>query len=414
MSDAPDIKHGAWNPALVEKLHKLAFSSGPTSPAALQPGLAALIDEHGPGVHAELLALLCNLRFPRNEATDHWTGIVAHAATMGNKLGETVSLPVAVVAYFVEVNQKLENPVLIELKLFEQTRASVYRDELTGLYNYRYFREFVDREIHRGERYNPPLSLAMIDIDDFKQYNDQHGHEAGNETLAAIAHLLTGSLRKVDVAARYGGEEFALILPSTTKEAAYRVCDRARATIESHAFAVSRNETASMTVSIGIATFPGDARVAGELIRRADSAMYVAKAQGKNCVRLYGQDRRSYRRIPASLRGKFCVLAAEYHALTTVNLSEGGLRFRVDRQIPIGMLVDIFLTLPDTEREASFSGRVVRLEAVGEEFEVCVKIMDISGHDHSLLAATITNLHGDDDASGTDSSDATGTHPVPS
>ena len=93
-----------------------------------------------------------------------------------------------------------------------------------------------------------------------------------------------------------------------------------------------------------------DAHTAGELVRKADGSMYAAKSQGKNCVRLYGEDRRSYRRIGAHLEGKFCVLAAEYHPLTTINVSQGGLRFLVDRQIPAGTLMDVVL-MPAGEPE---------------------------------------------------------------
>ncbi|MFQ5720114.1 MAG: diguanylate cyclase [Acidobacteriota bacterium] len=405
MSHDVGAARSTWNPELVEQLHRLVFAGAPGDPARLAPDLSALQERFGPATHSELLALLCNLRFAPDEAAGHWDGIVALAASMRARLGEPVSLPVAVVSYFVEVNRQIEHPVLVELKVLEKTRASVYRDELTGLYNYRYFQEFLQREVRRGERFHPPLSLAMVDIDDFKQFNDQHGHEAGNTALATIATVLDDCLRKVDVAARYGGEEFALVLPSTTKESAYRVCERARDAIDSRAFRVGEEETADLTVSIGVATFPADARAAGELVRRADSAMYAAKARGKNCVRLYGQDRRSYRRIPATLRGKFCVLAAEYHALTTVNLSEGGLRFRVDRQIPAGTLLDIVLVLPGSGREVSFSGRVVRVTMLGEQFEAAVKIVDISGGDHAVLSGAIDEISDERPAS-PDSRDA--------
>ena len=308
--------------------------------------------EYGDSVYSELIYLLSHLRFEAAEARQYWGEIVAHRDSMEKRLGKPLDLRVALVSYFVEVNRKLKNPKIIELKLFEQTQASVYRDELTGLSNFRFFRECLAREIQRGERDNSPLSLVMVDIDNFKAYNDQNGHEAGNQALVSIARLLSDSLRKIDVTARYGGEEFALILPSTSKTGAGQVAERARERIEKHAFPGEETQPAGrLTVSMGVATCPADAREAGSLVRCADGALYVAKSHGRNQIQLYGENRRSYRRISAALNGKFCLLAAEYHPLSTVNVSEGGILFLVDRKLALGTLIDISLMLPDSGRE---------------------------------------------------------------
>ncbi|MFQ5768044.1 MAG: GGDEF domain-containing protein, partial [Acidobacteriota bacterium] len=240
------------DPDLVEALHSLLLSGGRNG-EELQAGLSRLERRHGNAVYTELLFLLSQVRFAPNEARHHWDCIVSHRARMQERMGKPVDLLVALVSYFVEVQQELKTPVLVELKLLRETRASAYRDELTGLCNYRYFREYLEREILRGERYRPLLSLLMIDIDEFKKYNDRYGHEAGNSALKDIARLLSGSLRNVDVAARYGGEEFALILPSTSKGSAFRVAERARKRIESAAFQVPHSDrTGRLTISIGV------------------------------------------------------------------------------------------------------------------------------------------------------------------
>jgi diguanylate cyclase (GGDEF)-like protein len=147
-----------------------------------------------------------------------------------------VDVRVALVSYFLDVVPKLRNPKVIELHLLEQTQASTYRDELTGLCNFRLFKEHLDREIYRGGRFGTALSLLMIDVDEFKTYNDHNGHEAGNEALATIASLIAKGLRKVDVAARFGGEDFTLILPSTGESDALKVAERARLAIENEVF----------------------------------------------------------------------------------------------------------------------------------------------------------------------------------
>jgi diguanylate cyclase (GGDEF)-like protein len=320
---------------------------------------------------------------------------------MHQRLGSPVDLRVALSSYFLEVDAKLENPKVIELRLFEQTQASAYRDELTGLCNFRLFKEHLDREIQQGDRYHSPLSLVMVDVDNFKTYNDHNGHEAGNATLATIAQLLSSTLRKVDVAARYGGEEFALILPSTGKDDARKVAERARTLIESHAFSFQQYQPGgNLTVSIGIAAFPGDAQDSAELVRCADRALYAAKSRGKNQVLLHGDDRRSYRRIEAALDGECCVLSAECHSLKTVNISEGGLLFHIDRHLPIGAPINISLTLPGQGRELETSGRVVRVEDRGDgRFEAAIRIVEVSAEDQHALAQYIQQLSEEADPS---------------
>jgi diguanylate cyclase (GGDEF)-like protein len=307
---------------------------------------------------------------------------------MRRRLRKAVDLRVALVSYFVEVNRQLKNPKIIELKLFEQAQASIYRDELTGLYNFRYFREYLAREIQRGERYNPPLSLVMIDLDNFKNYNDRNGHESGNRALSMIANLLNQAIRKTDVSARYGGEEFVLVLPSTSKTSAHQVAARACERIEKHPFPHEEKQPGGiLTVSMGIATYPADARSADDLVRCADNAMYCAKERGKNQIFLFGENRRSYRRIDAALDGRYCVVAAEYYPLTTVNLGDGGILFIVDQKLAIGSLIDINLTIPESGRPISTSGRVIRVEEKRDgRFEAAIRIIEIGGEDQMRLS----------------------------
>jgi diguanylate cyclase (GGDEF)-like protein len=301
---------------------------------------------------------------------------------------------VALVSYFVEVERKLEHPKVIELRLFEQTQASAYRDELTGLCNFRLFREHLAHELELAERYGSPLSLVMADIDDFKNYNDLNGHEAGNEVLKGVAEIFVASLRRSDIPARYGGEEFVLVLPETTKTNAQLVADRARCSIEAHPFPNREAQPGgALTVSMGISTYPADGSDSGELVRHADQAMYAAKARGKNRVYLYGEDRRSFSRIKAELDGRFCVLQPDFHSLTTVNISEQGLLFVVDQQLPLGKPIDVLLNLPESDREIVCTGRVVRVEELsGSRYQAAIRIVDIDTRDRDLLAGFIGTI----------------------
>ncbi|WDT75022.1 MAG: diguanylate cyclase [Candidatus Manganitrophus sp.] len=173
-------------------------------------------------------------------------------------------------------------------ELYEKTeelkRISI-TDALTGLLNRRYFQERLTEEIERSRRHRIPVSLIIVDIDNFKGFNDTFGHLGGDEILILLGQALRNYIRAIDVAARYGGEEFTIILPQTNKEDARIIAERLCREIE-------RNETlqkkysdlARLTVSVGLATFPDDAETFEELIRNADRALYQAKLQGKNRV----------------------------------------------------------------------------------------------------------------------------------
>jgi diguanylate cyclase (GGDEF)-like protein len=367
---------------LYDILHRLEIDA-PQFELHLQQLRSTYHDE----VYAELIHLLSHLRFEPREAKLHWQSILDHQRSMQQRLGTPLDLRVALISYFLDVNRKLKNPKIIELMLFEETRASAYRDELTGLYNYKFFKEFLGREVLQCRRSGEPTSLIMVDIDNFKAYNDRNGHPQGNEALAAIARLLTESLRRVDVVARYGGEEFALILPETPKHGARVVAERARMSIERH-FATDETlrPRGMLTVSMGIAACPVDRESVDGLIQRADLAMYAAKKAGKNRVCLHGESQRSYERIATRLEGSCRRLSSKDHYLETVNISAGGMLFRTDQLFPVGALVEIKLTHPDSERCVVATARVTHIDKRDEDsFCVGARIVDISPAERLVL-----------------------------
>ncbi|HKP10611.1 MAG TPA: GGDEF domain-containing protein, partial [Blastocatellia bacterium] len=155
-------------------------------------------------------------------------------------------------------------------------------DSLTGLFNYRYFHERLDREIKAADRNNASLSLILLDLDHLKRINDTHGHRAGDAALRHVASILQATVRDIDVCARYGGEEFVIILPQCERDAAFQVAERVREAIALK----SAPRVGAVTASIGLATYPAPARTKEELIEMADRAMYLAKDAGRNRVRM--------------------------------------------------------------------------------------------------------------------------------
>jgi len=178
---------------------------------------------------------------------------------------------------------KKQNEDLEHINQFLRDQAS--RDGLTGLYNHRYFQEAFQNEIARSDRHNHPCSLIFMDVDFFKQYNDTHGHMAGDRLLHTLGKILTERLRSCAVVARYGGEEFVMLLPETPKEGALVVAEKLRRRIEDHPFAGRDTQPdGKVTVSLGVVTFPQDGSTRGTLMQRADQALYRAKQDGRNRV----------------------------------------------------------------------------------------------------------------------------------
>jgi len=161
-------------------------------------------------------------------------------------------------------------------------------DGLTEIFNHKYFQQHLEKDLERSKRYHEEISLIMIDIDFFKKCNDTFGHQEGNKILKTITSILKKSIREVDLLARYGGEEFGIILPCTPKSGACEIAERMREIVENTVF-VLNGQQVHITISVGIATFPEDATLQFDLIRKSDMALYHAKKTGRNRVVAYDE-----------------------------------------------------------------------------------------------------------------------------
>ena len=167
------------------------------------------------------------------------------------------------------------------VRLFQKTRELSITDEVTPLFNFRFFHQILERELKLVDRYRSVLSLIFLDLDNFKPVNDQYGHLRGSRTLREVGFLLRSAVRETDYPARYGGDEFVVILPQTDGPAALALGEKLREQIREHTFLQEEGINARLGASIGVATYPSDAQSKESLIRLADERMYQDKDERK-------------------------------------------------------------------------------------------------------------------------------------
>jgi diguanylate cyclase (GGDEF)-like protein len=167
-------------------------------------------------------------------------------------------------------------------------------DALTGAHNRRSLFARLDQELERSRRFEHPMAVALVDVDRFREYNEALGHAAGDAVLRAVARVLGGAVRRVDLVARYGGEEFAVVLARADRAAAHVAAEKLRATVEEAALPHPVSESRRVTISVGFAVFPEDGRDLGALVDAADAALFAAKRAGRNVVRGHETGMRSH------------------------------------------------------------------------------------------------------------------------
>lgn len=325
--------------------------------------LVQRLEASGPDapVCSTLLHILTHLAFSEEEARPHWAAIRRHRERLERDLGRDVGLRVAILDYFQNVSRSLHSPKVIELRAYAETERSAISDGLTGLFNQTYFRQVLQREVQRARRHGRELSLVMLDLDDFKAINDTRGHVEGDRVLTRAADVIRSGLREIDLAARYGGEEFAVLLPDTPRAGGYAVAERIRTGIQKR-FGRGR-VAARVTLSGGVATCPTDARTSEDLVRRADSALYQAKASGKNRIVLVDANRRRHPRLP--VRRRVTLSASSGHTSTqTKDASPEGVLLSLREPLPVGSQLRLMFDLPEGE-EPGVHGQVVRVAVAG-------------------------------------------------
>lgn len=326
-------------------------------------------------LYSVLIYKLTTIYFEPHDAKKIWTAAIKHRKELLKLLNRDVDIEVALLDFFILYkNDLMENPLIIEEKIFEGIRKRILVDDLTDLFNYRYYKQRIREEIARSRRYNLPFSVIMLDIDNFKLYNDTYGHLEGNKVLCGIADELKKLLRSSDVVIRFGGEEFLIIAPQTTKREALMVGEKLRRRIAGLKF------KRRITVSGGVATYLSDTKESETgLIKLADAALYRAKYEGKNRICNYYKERRIFKRIPLTenISFKAKLIKADAKLKKIKNISKGGVSLYVNRKIGKGAIIEG--SLEKNGREVKFLGQIVWCTRVDDGlYETGIKFLDTS------------------------------------
>jgi diguanylate cyclase (GGDEF)-like protein len=338
-------------------------------------------------VYQSIFKIVANMDIGLKEAESCWAKIIKHKESLKEKFGKEANLKTAIFDYFLTVEDKISDyRIISEVKLKQLIEASLH-DELTHLYNRRFMYEILTREIARADRYKQKISVLLLDIDNFKDFNDNYGHLIGDFVLKEFANILKNNFRSVDFITRYGGDEFVTILPETDTSGALIVSRRISKIVSKTIFKSSNKLKLKMTISGGVASFPDDGDSAKDLLNKADMANYRAKREGKNRIYPFFVERRRFKRINIKWTVKFSIVKGRRHTVaSSKNISASGILFETNKSIPIDSVLKIRIKAPKLKKEMKLIGKVVRIEEIADKrFEIGVQFIEIDGKDRAYI-----------------------------
>jgi len=340
---------------------------------------------------ARMLSLFIQMHFENDEAVYHWSRILQNHADLKKRLTRPVSLRTAIFDYFISLTSIISCPLVVEMRVFRQTQEQAMLDQLTGLYNRRFFDQAIAREIKRAERYHTQFSVLFLDLDNFKKINDQFGHPAGDEILRLVANVLQKNARLEDTVCRFGGEEFVILLPETTGSGAVNYAERLRTNLAQE----KSSGGLKVTVSGGIACFPQDGKTAENLLLESDKALYAAKFAGKDCIIHGTSDKRRFERYTHPCRVKFNtveqVFAKEAREIITQDFSIGGIRVESPELFAIETKLLLSIQLPGQETLETL-GKISWIKKNGSGYQYGVKYLDLDHEKTGKLQKAVQSL----------------------
>jgi diguanylate cyclase (GGDEF)-like protein len=316
-----------------------------------------------PGFYNVLLDLVAGVQLDADQARRVIQQSKKHRLALESELMRPVDFRTAILDYLTVEEPLLKSPKIIEMKLYADKLRYGMVDELTGLYNRRSMFEFAKREIARSSRYDLQMSILLMDLDNFKEVNDNHGHRVGDEVLKGFARLIMQHARHEDVPVRYGGEEFVIVMPQTDTGGAYRLGFRLLKTMQTGSCCAD----VPIGFSGGVATYPDHSRNLEELIEVADRTLYLVKNTGKSDVQVARSDKRRSKRHPAAFRLLYSLGGGPVSTGVTHDISEHGLAFETERPLRLGETFTLNIHSRFEHRNYTLRARLIWRTSEGPE-----------------------------------------------
>lgn len=312
-----------------------------------------------------------------------WTSVLEHQKLLQESLHRDISIQAALLDYLLSAEHRFPETKQIELPTTQKVPYTSIVDPLTGLYNDRHFQIIVDAELKRAKQYSLPLTLLMLDLDNFGMYTALYGHETGDIALNETAVVLKKNSRMEDMLFRLKKNRFSAVLLNISREGAHRFGERLRESIESHHFkGEDKLPTKKLTISGGIAIYPDDGKNSHTLIIAAEEALITAKQSGKNRILEYSVKRRKTPRVDIEIEGKYQIEGRKDlkpHLVYTKDISESGTLVTASGDIPLGGRIILSLKMP-TGNIIKAEGETVRVarKEGAKEITIAIKFIDIS------------------------------------
>ncbi len=330
--------------------------------------LNVLIDQRGPAVCQTIFQVLTSLELPADKASEYWHNVLKHRESLIAALNRKIDLLPALCDFLALSPDKFARPKIVEENDFTRVIKETTHDGLTSLYNRPYFDQVFEQHISLAKRYNTDLSLLFFDVDDFKEINDTYGHRIGDAALQSIARVIKKEKRESDIAARYGGEEFVVLMPHSESLHAFILAERIRMQVEKMELDADL-KTYKITISGGVASFPSNADNSADLIKKADSALYIAKGAGKNTISFFKEEKRRYLRVKLSQPVKIKELGfnpSPSYDGKSKDIAIGGILFENRDPLPLGARIQVSVPIKDGQ-PLLLIGTVVRVETLHEQ-----------------------------------------------
>ncbi|MDD3628060.1 MAG: diguanylate cyclase [bacterium] len=304
------------------------------------------------------------------------------------KLGRDPGISVAVFDYFININKKINSPILVSNEFLESLRNSAYHDELTLTYNKNMLNDLLAQEVARSRRYGKPFSILLFDFDNFKDINDNYGHLIGDEVLKEFSRILRMNLRTCDLIVRFGGDEFFVILPETPKEGGKTVAEKILEYFKNYPIRIlDRKEPIYLGLSGGLGVFHPETPLVEQLLKKIDEALYEAKEAGKKTVFTVSEKDEKFLEISEGVEIEVETIPEDEIPEWKEDYTAGsGIIFKNENLFSVNKNIKLKIRIPEKEHEFFAYGKIQKLKSLDEGmYELGVKFININGEDHQIL-----------------------------